>query len=51
MKKYENGEYIEMTEEEIASLPKDEVVVIEPTMLERLEAIEGAILEGVLANG
>jgi hypothetical protein len=51
MKKYVNGEYIEMTAEEIASLPKDEVVAVEPTLIERLEAIEAAILEGVLMNG
>lgn len=51
MKKYVNGEYIEMTEEEIASLPKDDVVIAEPTVLERLEAIEAAILEGVLMDG
>lgn len=48
MKKFVNGEYIEMTAEEIANLPKDDVADTEPTMLERLEAIEAAILEGVL---
>jgi hypothetical protein len=45
MKKYVNGEYIEMTEEEIANLPKDDVVIAEPTVLERLEAIEAVLLE------
>lgn len=50
MKKYVDGKYIEMTEEEKAALPKDEAVEAEPTMLERIEAIEAAILEGVLAG-
>ena len=48
MRKYVDGKYIEMTEEEIANLPKDDVVVVEPSVLERLEAVEAAILEGVL---
>lgn len=51
MKKYVDGQYIEMTEEEIANLPKEDVIVIEPTILERIEAIESAILEGVLFDG
>ena len=52
MKKYVKGEYIEMTAEEIAEMEKmskntgDET----PTVLERLEAIEEAILEGVLSG-
>ena len=50
MRKYVDGEYIEMTAEEIASLPKDEVIVVEPTVIERLEAIEAVLLEGVLMN-
>lgn len=49
MKKYVDGEYIEMTDEEAASLPTD-AVVAEPTILERLEAVEAAILEGVLSG-
>lgn len=48
MKKYVNGEYIEMTAEEIAEMEKSEVVVVEPTVIERLEAIEAVLLEGVL---
>ena len=53
MKKFVNGEYIEMTQEEILELEKlaNDVVEEMPTYLERLEAIEAAILEGVLANG
>lgn len=51
MKKYVNGEYIEMTEEEIAELMTQAEVEQEPTILERIEAIESAILEGVLNNG
>ena len=51
MRKYVDGKYIEMTEEEIANLPEYDVVIAEPTVLERLEAIEAAILEGVLMNG
>ena len=50
MKKYVDGQYIEMTAEEIASLPKDEVAVVEPTVIERLEAIEAVLLEGVLMD-
>ena len=50
MKKYVNGEYIEMTAEELEELKATEVVVVEPTFLERLEAIEALLLEGVLAN-
>ena len=49
MKKYVNGKYLEMTDEEIANLPKDDVVVVEPTVIERIEAIEALLLEGVLA--
>ena len=51
MKKYVDGQYIEMTEEEIANLPKEDVIVIEPTILERIEAIEAVLLEGVLLDG
>ncbi len=52
MKKYVNEQYIEMTAEEIEALTKDdEKVVVEPTIIERLEAIEAAILEGVILNG
>ena len=48
MKKYVIGEYIEMTAEEIANLPKVDMIAVEPTVIERIEAIEAAILEGVL---
>ena len=51
MKKYENGKYIELTAEEIAELTNVEVIVAEPSILERLEAIETLLLEGVLNNG
>lgn len=51
MLKYENGEYIEMTEEEIAELMAESEIEQEPTILERIEAIESAILEGVLLDG
>ncbi len=53
MKKYVKGEYIEMTAEEVAEMEKfvkdngEEM----PTVLERIEAIEAAILEGVLLGG
>jgi hypothetical protein len=52
VKKYVDGQYIEMTAEEIAEMDKmNELIVVEPTVLERLEAVEAAILEGVLTNG
>ena len=49
MKKCVDGKYVEMTEEEIAILKEqvDETSNI-PSVLERIEAIEAAILEGVL---
>lgn len=55
MKKYINGEYIEMTPEEIAeleALAHDEPMP-PPTAEERLEALEGVVLEilGVTTNG
>ena len=55
MKKYINGQYIEMTPEEIAAneaLAQD-APMPEPTAEERLEALEGAMLElmGVTPNG
>ena len=50
MKKYVNGEYIEMTAEEIEELKTSESIVVEPTVIERLEALEALLLEGVLAN-
>ena len=51
MKKYVNGEYIEMTPEEMEELKVTDEVAVEPTELERIEAIEALLLEGVLANG
>ena len=50
MKKYVNGEYLDMTPEEEAEMKKQAEKVIEPmpSMLERLEAIEAVLLEGVL---
>ena len=49
MKKYVNGEYIEMTAEEMEEM-KAETIATEPTVLERLEAIESLLLEGVLTS-
>ena len=52
MKKYENGKYIEMTQDELQELKAlEEIRETEPTLIERIEAIEAAILEGVLENG
>ena len=59
MKKYVNGQYIDLTETEIAELETarkqyaEELKNTPPTETERLEAVEMAILElaGVLANG
>ena len=52
MKKYVDGEYIEMTEEEIVEIQNAEnfEVLYEPSLLERLEAIEALLLEEVLNN-
>lgn len=51
MKKYVDGKYIEMTAEEIEAL-KDlaQGENVEPTILERIEAIEAVLLEGVLSD-
>ena len=51
MKKYVNGEYIEMNAEEMEELKESAVIDEEPTVLERLEAIESVLLEGVLMDG
>lgn len=55
MKKYINGQYIDMTPEEIAELQSlaDNQPTPEPTAEERLEAIESALLElmGVGVDG
>ena len=50
MKKYVDGKYIEMTAEEIAEMQVEEITPTMPTMEERIEAIEAAILEGVLMS-
>lgn len=59
MKKYVNGQYVELTAEEIAEYKAEAERMAEelkntpPTEAERLEAVEAAILElaEVLANG
>ena len=59
MRKYVNGQYVDLTEKEIAELEiarnqyAEELKNTPPTEAERLEAIEMAILElaEVLANG
>ncbi len=59
MKKYVNGKYIEMTDEEIAEMTAEAERMAEemknapPTEADRLEAVEMAILElaEVLTNG
>lgn len=55
MRKFVNGVYMDMTEEEIAEMQEDknETTVYLPTNEERIEALEMAILElaEVLANG
>ena len=55
MKKYINGQYIEMTPEEVAEHEAlaQEAPMPEPTAEERLEALESAMLElmGVTPNG
>lgn len=48
MKKYVNGEYIEITGREMEELKAKDNIAIEPTTEERLEAIEALLLEGVL---
>lgn len=47
MKKYVDGEYLEMTPEEVAELEAvaAEMPAPEPTAEERLEALEDAMLE------
>ena len=49
MKKYVKGRYIELTEEEIEKMKNAETTASVPTILERLEAIEELLLEGVLS--
>ena len=42
--------YRDMTQEEIEALPKEEDVVVEPTTEDRLNALEGALLEMILGG-
>jgi hypothetical protein len=49
MKIYDNGTYREMTEEEIASMKVAEPARV-PTLEERLEAVEMALLEQLLGG-
>ena len=55
MKKYINGQYVEMTPEEVAEYESlaQEAPMPEPNAEERLEALESAMLEmmGVTPNG
>ena len=49
MKKYENGQYIEMTEKEINELDNNIVELI-PSLEERIEALEMILLEQILGG-
>ena len=53
MKKYENGKYVNMTEDEIAKHKIDTANSSTPTETERLEALEQAFMEfvEVMMNG
>jgi len=50
MKKYVRGKYYKLTQEEIEEMKNAEKAASEPTILERLEAIEELLLEGVLSG-
>ena len=50
MKKYVDGEYIELTEEDMKELKATDNIDVEPTVLQRIEAVESVLLEEVLAN-
>lgn len=50
MLKYENGEYKEMTAEEIAELQQQEEQVVVPTLEDRLMALEAVMLEQILES-
>ena len=50
MKICENGVVREMTPEEIASLKTEETTEQKPTVEERLEAVEAALLEQLLGG-
>lgn len=47
MRKYVNGEYVEMTAEEIAELEQQEPYIPPPTAEERLDALEAALKKGL----
>lgn len=47
MRRYVNGEYVEMTAGEIAELEQQEPYIPPPTAEERLDALEAAIMRGV----
>ena len=50
MKKYVNGEYIEMTAEEIEAMQAEMPAEQQPTYEERLAALEAAMLEQILGG-
>lgn len=52
MKKFINGKYVDLTAEEIAEMERlqTEMPEQEPTLEERLEAIEAAVLEMLGVN-
>lgn len=50
MKIYDNGIYRDMTPEEIASLKTEEATEQKPTVEERLEALEMALIEQLLGG-
>lgn len=49
MLKFVDGYYIEMTPEEVSALKKESIAV-EPTVEERLAALESAMLEQLLGE-
>lgn len=51
MKKYENGEYVEMTPEEIATMQENlSRLQIPISTIERLEALEAAVLDLIMED-
>lgn len=50
MKKYVNGKYLEMTEEEIESMKANIPAEQPPSFEDRLAALEGAMLEQILGG-
>lgn len=54
MKKYVNGEYVEMTEEEIKhieELLKDEPTIQEPTIEEQILTLQNALITSKISGG